>query len=89
MSVMSVARTHKAAVSIHQREHLALVSLEMFLGLTAFFGGIGDLFNWFGLPLELLEGAPFGSYAVPGLALALVGVRANARPPSSSHTVTR
>lgn len=52
-----------------------LMVLEVVMGLAAVGGGVGlILTNGLGMPLESLEGSPFGSYTIPGLVLFLVGV---------------
>ena len=49
---------------------VALVALNVFLGLTAVAGGLGLLLGWYEPPpVELLRGSPFGSYALPALFL--------------------
>lgn len=54
---------------------LVLVVLEILMGLAAVGGGIGlILTNGLGMPLESLEGSPFGSYTIPRLVLLAVGV---------------
>ena len=53
---------------------IALVVLEAFLGVTAVIGGVGLLLGWEKAPVSQLQGSPFGSYLIPGLALmVLVG----------------
>jgi hypothetical protein len=55
---------------------IGLAILNGFLGLTAISGGLGLLLRapFVTPPLDLLAGSPFGSYALPGLALlVLVG----------------
>ena len=52
-----------------------LFVLEVLMGLAAVGGGIGlILTNGLGMPLESLEGSPFGSYTIPGLVLLVVGI---------------
>ena len=65
-------------------QRIALLSVQGFVALTSFVGGLAMvLASWLGperlgippemsMPAELLEGSPFGSYLVPGLLLALV-----------------
>lgn len=54
---------------------VARIVLEVLMGLAAVGSGIGlILTNGLGMPLESLEGSPFGSYTIPGLVLLLVGV---------------
>ena len=54
---------------------VARIVLEVLMGLAAVGGGIGlILTNGLGMPLESLEGSPFGTYTVPGLVLIAVGV---------------
>ncbi len=56
---------------------IALVVLEVLMGLAAVGGGL-DLALTNGqvirMPTELLEGSPFGSYFIPGLVLLAVGM---------------
>lgn len=52
----------------------ALLWLAAFLAVTTILGGIGILLGVLGLDEADLDGSPFGSYVVPGLALlVLVG----------------
>lgn len=48
------------------------VGLEVVLGLSAVYGGIGLLTGTIGMPDTWLVGTPFGSWLVPGIALLLV-----------------
>lgn len=54
----------------------ALVALQTFQGLSGVAGGIGLMADpsgrALGIPVEWLEGTPFGSYLVPGLVLLTV-----------------
>ena len=56
---------------------IALVALEVLMGLAAVGGGL-DLVLTNGqvirMPAGLLEGSPFGSYFIPGLVLLAVGM---------------
>lgn len=53
---------------------IGLVALNLFLGLTAVGGGIGLLSGGITPGIALLDGSPFDSYLIPGLALlVLVG----------------
>ncbi len=50
-----------------------LLALLWFGAVSAFAGGIlGIVFNGAGLPLEYLDGTPFGSYVIPGVILGVV-----------------
>jgi len=49
-----------------------LIALDAFLAVTAIAGGIGLLTGVIAAPLALLQGSPFGSYIIPGLALLVV-----------------
>lgn len=49
-----------------------LLLLLGFLALTAIPGGIALLAGVFTPPVEMLRGSPFGSFLVPGLALAVL-----------------
>lgn len=50
---------------------IGLTALDAFLGVTAVLGGLGLLSQMplFSPPLDMLEGSPFDSYVIPGLAL--------------------
>lgn len=54
----------------------ALLVLTGFLGVTAAAGGVALVFDVISLPLEWLDGSPFGDYLIPGLALAAIGALA-------------
>ena len=54
-------------------QRLVLIAVGVFQGATAVAGGIGLLAEWITPGLELLDGSPFDSYVVPGLALLGVG----------------
>jgi hypothetical protein len=49
-----------------------LILLNAFLALTAAAGGIALLTGWISPGIELLQGSPFTSYTIPGLALLLL-----------------
>ena len=52
-----------------------LLIIHLFVGVGALFGGaaaIADPHQPLGVPAELLEGSPFGSYLIPGLILFVV-----------------
>jgi hypothetical protein len=49
-----------------------LIALDAFLAVTAVAGGIGLLTGILAAPLALLQGSPFGSYIIPGLALLVI-----------------
>lgn len=51
---------------------VALIVLELFVGLGAVVGGVGVATNTIGLPEGLLRGSPFDSYLIPGLVLVFV-----------------
>lgn len=53
---------------------IGLTILDAFLGVTAVLGGLGLLSGVAPLspPLALLEGSPFASYLIPGLALLIL-----------------
>lgn len=55
-------------------ERFALITLDLFLAVTAVGGGIALLFGLMAPGVELLQGSPFSSYTIPGLALLAVGV---------------
>lgn len=48
------------------------IGIEIILGLSAVYGGIGLLTGTIGMPDTWLEGTVFGSWLVPGVALLLV-----------------
>ncbi|NMO89452.1 hypothetical protein [Actinomycetospora sp. TBRC 11914] len=48
------------------------IGIELVLGLSAVYGGIGLLTGTIGVPDTWLEETPFGSWLVPGVALLLV-----------------
>jgi hypothetical protein len=50
---------------------LVLIALDTFLGVTAVTGGVA-LLAGFRPPASMLAGSPFGSYTIPGLALAVL-----------------
>lgn len=51
---------------------ITLVVLAALTSVGAGAGGIGLLVGWIALPAEWLQGSPFSSYLVPGLALAIL-----------------
>ena len=56
------------------RARRVLVILDAFLAFTAIAGGVGLLTGLIAPPIADLEGSPFGTYVIPGLALlVLVG----------------
>ena len=66
----------KHAATEHRAERVVLAVLDGFLGATAAIGGLCLLLRvpFVTPPADLLGGSPFGSYAIPGLALlVLVG----------------
>jgi hypothetical protein len=52
--------------------HKLLIMLISFLALTAIGGGIGLLTGLNAPPLVFLDGSPFSSYIIPGLALLIL-----------------
>jgi hypothetical protein len=62
---------------INRGARIALVVLEILMGLAAVGGGLalvvtnGQVIE---MPVELLEGSPFRSYFIPGLVLLVVGI---------------
>ena len=52
--------------------NIVLIILSFFLALTAIAGGIALLANITPVPLELLQGSPFTTYTIPGLALTVI-----------------
>jgi len=51
-----------------------LIGLDLFLGVTELAGGLAILAGAITFPREWLQGSPFSTYTVPGLALLLVGM---------------
>lgn len=51
---------------------IALIALELFIGVGALGGAVYALTGAKGVPREWLEGSPFKSYLVPGLVLLFV-----------------
>ena len=49
-----------------------VVGVEVMLGLSAVYGGIGLLTGTIGMPDTWLEGTPFGSWLIPGISLIVV-----------------
>lgn len=47
----------------------ALLSLTVFLGITAAAGGVAMLAGWISVPLSSLAGSPFTDFTVPALLL--------------------
>lgn len=58
--------------TVRRTLRIILIGMTLFLALTTFLGGIALLTNLIAMPLELLQGSPFKSYTVPGLALAVI-----------------
>lgn len=59
---------------VKQVERYTLIVLDVFLAVTAMAGGIGLLTGVLDPGIELLQGSPFSTYTIPGLALlAIVG----------------
>jgi hypothetical protein len=52
--------------------HAITIGIEVVLGLGALYGGVGLLTGTIGMPDTWLEGTPFGTWLVPGIALLLV-----------------
>jgi hypothetical protein len=60
-------------MTAHPGRHRLLAALEALIGVAAVAGGVALVAtNGLGMPVSDLAGSPFGSYVVPGLALALV-----------------
>lgn len=74
---MNVAGTvRKPCLVAHVSGRVMLLTLGLFLGVSATVGGIGLLLDWWGSSLDWLDGSPFADYTIPGLAL--IAVRASA-----------
>lgn len=50
----------------------ALIGLEVVVGANAVYGGIGLMVNGLGMPVDWLDGTPFGSWLLPGVFLLAV-----------------
>jgi len=57
---------------INKVERNTLIVLDVFLAITAIAGGIGLLTGAIAPGVELLQGSPFTSYTIPGLALLII-----------------
>lgn len=51
---------------------VTLIALLFFLSITAVLGGIALMANFYAPPVDTLQGSIFRSFALPGLALALI-----------------
>jgi hypothetical protein len=56
----------------HRATRNALLTLDVFLGITAVLGGLALLVGWIAPDLGALHGSPFHDYTVPALLLILV-----------------
>lgn len=59
----------------HKGRRIALVVIELFVGLWAVIGGVGlvtGTIPFLRMPVEYLQGTPFSDYTIPGLLLLLV-----------------
>ncbi len=56
----------------NRREWQVLTALHAFMGVGAIGGGVALISGSSGMPERYLDGSPFSSYAIPGLALAVV-----------------
>ncbi|HSP65834.1 MAG TPA: hypothetical protein VLO10_06555 [Candidatus Deferrimicrobium sp.] len=50
----------------------ALFGLDLFLGVTAFVGGIALFVGWIRMPLTFLAGSPFSDFTIPAVLLTVV-----------------
>ena len=57
---------------VNKIERYTLMILDAFLAVTAVAGGIGLLTGILDPGIELLQGSPFTSYTIPGLALLII-----------------
>jgi len=55
-----------------RKQSVLLVSLHLFLGITAVAGGVALMAGFQTPPLALLDSSPFRTFFVPGLALAVL-----------------
>ena len=56
----------------HWKLRTALLALDLFVGLTAVFGGMVLLLGISQMPIEWLRNTPFRSYLVPGVVLMVI-----------------
>ncbi len=56
----------------HKLVRIALVVLEVLVGLIAITGGVALVAGAIPFPVEWLHGTPFSDYTIPGLVLAIV-----------------
>jgi hypothetical protein len=59
----------------HKSVRIALIVIELFVGLWAVIGGIGlvtGVIPFLQMPAEYLQGTPFSDYLIPGLLLSIV-----------------
>jgi hypothetical protein len=57
---------------VNKVERYTLILLDAFLAITAIAGGIGLLTGAIAPGVDLLQGSPFTSYTIPGLALLII-----------------
>jgi hypothetical protein len=55
-----------------RRRPWLLIGLLAFTGIGAVYGGVGLIDGSLGMPSEWLEGSPFQTWVIPGLALLIV-----------------
>lgn len=56
----------------HKIVRIALIAVEMFVGLSGIVGGVAMLVGAIQFPVAWLQGSPFSDYTIPGLLLAVV-----------------
>ena len=59
-------------MSIKRIEHNLLIVLDAFLTVTSIAGGVGLLTGAISPGVEMLQGSPFHTYLIPGLALLMI-----------------
>jgi hypothetical protein len=59
-------------MELRRIHRIGLIVLNAFLGLSAIAGGVGLLGGGLQFPIEWLQGSPFHSYTIPGLALMIL-----------------
>lgn len=52
--------------------HWSLIGVELLIAANAIYGGLGLIGSGMGMPLEWLQGTPFDSWVLPGVALLVV-----------------
>lgn len=69
---LKVFERRREIMWVKRIEHTLLLVLDAFLAITAMAGGIGLLTGAIAPGVALLQGSPFASYTIPGLALLIL-----------------